>query len=411
MKGIWKKISVVLVVMMCLCFAYIDKAEAETSTGSVYFGTLFGITRDDVVNHLSAHEGDDFYLGTPYAPGSAATSRVPGPDGAMNCGAFISEVIGRAYREAGNGEMKDFLQEFKDLLGDAAWHDDAGNVKWPNCVDCAASNWYNLAKKHNAIMYNFGSGETGKQALLQEAKKGDIILMWVGDPQNETLDGDNHMGIYWGDNGENKMWHSKSPENRISEIEIKIGDPEYILIPIGEPEPDPEPDVPNPPKPTTFTITISKKDITTKDELPGAKIVIRDKDGKEVISFVSGPEEKRITLKAGVYTLKETATPSPLQSCLDNLKEDQMRESCNYNPIETELQFEVTSNGKVKLLSKKDEHYQIDGTKITVFNDTTPVLKVPDTGAGQTILLIFMGLLTLGSGAFLVYQNTKRKQL
>ncbi len=247
-------------------------------------------------------------------------------------------------------------------------------------------------------------------------QKGDIIYMYAMDPKDSTTtwDGDNHMGIYWGIiDGEHKMWNAKSSTNtNITGIVDKGGTKKWIIIPIGEPEPEPEePDVPTPPRPTTFTITISKKDITTKDELPGAKIQIKDKDGKEVVSFDSGPEEKRITLKAGVYTLKEIATPSPLQACLDNLKEDQERESCNYNPIETELKFEVTSAGKVKLLSKENKYYQIDGTKITIFNDTTPVLKVPDTGAGQTILLVLMGLLTLGSGAFLVYQNTKRKQL
>ena len=56
---------------------------------------------------------------------------------------------------------------------------------------------------------------------------------------------------------------------------------------------------------------ISKQDITTKKELPGAKLVIKDANGKEVISWTSGTTAKQITgLTAGNYTLCETAAPA-----------------------------------------------------------------------------------------------------
>ena len=56
---------------------------------------------------------------------------------------------------------------------------------------------------------------------------------------------------------------------------------------------------------------ISKQDITTKKELPGAKLVIKDANGKEVISWTSGTTAKQITgLTAGSYTLCETAAPA-----------------------------------------------------------------------------------------------------
>ena len=58
------------------------------------------------------------------------------------------------------------------------------------------------------------------------------------------------------------------------------------------------------------TVVISKQDITTKKELPGAKLVIKDANGKEVISWTSGTTAKQITgLTAGNYTLCETAAP------------------------------------------------------------------------------------------------------
>ena len=59
------------------------------------------------------------------------------------------------------------------------------------------------------------------------------------------------------------------------------------------------------------TVVISKQDITTKKELPGAKLVIKDANGKEVISWTSGTTAKTISgLQAGNYTLCETAAPA-----------------------------------------------------------------------------------------------------
>ena len=66
----------------------------------------------------------------------------------------------------------------------------------------------------------------------------------------------------------------------------------------------------NAPKKEVTKVVISKQDITTKEELPGAKLVIKDANGKEVISWTSGTTAKQITgLTAGNYTLCETAAP------------------------------------------------------------------------------------------------------
>ena len=67
----------------------------------------------------------------------------------------------------------------------------------------------------------------------------------------------------------------------------------------------------NTPKKEVTKVVISKQDITTKEELPGAKLVIKDANGKEVISWTSGTTAKQITgLTAGNYTLCETAAPT-----------------------------------------------------------------------------------------------------
>ena len=54
---------------------------------------------------------------------------------------------------------------------------------------------------------------------------------------------------------------------------------------------------------------ISKQDITNKQELPGATLVVKDANGKEIIKWVSSYEPKYIELAAGKYTLTETIAP------------------------------------------------------------------------------------------------------
>ena len=66
---------------------------------------------------------------------------------------------------------------------------------------------------------------------------------------------------------------------------------------------------------------ISKQDITTKEELPGATLVIKDKDGKVVAEWVSTNEPHYIEgLEAGVYTLTETIAPEGYQLSSETIK-------------------------------------------------------------------------------------------
>ena len=55
---------------------------------------------------------------------------------------------------------------------------------------------------------------------------------------------------------------------------------------------------------------ISKQDITTKKELPGATLVVKDAKGSEVTSWVSTTEPRYIELAPGKYTLTETIAPT-----------------------------------------------------------------------------------------------------
>ena len=58
-------------------------------------------------------------------------------------------------------------------------------------------------------------------------------------------------------------------------------------------------------------VQISKTDMVTKKELPGAKLTIFDKDGKKVESWTSSKEPHMIEkLKPGTYTLREVTAPN-----------------------------------------------------------------------------------------------------
>ena len=60
----------------------------------------------------------------------------------------------------------------------------------------------------------------------------------------------------------------------------------------------------------TIKVEISKKDLTTMEELPGAELTIADKDGKEIDRWVSTDKPHYIEkLPAGDYTLTEVKTP------------------------------------------------------------------------------------------------------
>ena len=62
-------------------------------------------------------------------------------------------------------------------------------------------------------------------------------------------------------------------------------------------------------EPSKSGVKISKKDITTKKELPGATLVVKDANGNEVARWVSGNEPHYIELEPGDYTLTEISAP------------------------------------------------------------------------------------------------------
>ena len=85
-------------------------------------------------------------------------------------------------------------------------------------------------------------------------------------------------------------------------------------------------------------VEISKKDITDSSEVPGAKLIILDKDGKKVESWTSTDKPHMVEkLPVGEYTLREEQAPDGYL-------------------IAEDVKFTVKDTGKVQKVEMKDAH-------------------------------------------------------
>lgn len=85
-------------------------------------------------------------------------------------------------------------------------------------------------------------------------------------------------------------------------------------------------------------VEISKKDITDSSEIPGAKLIILDKDGKKVESWTSTDKPHMVEkLPVGEYTLREEKAPDGYL-------------------IAEDVKFTVKDTGKIQKVKMKDKH-------------------------------------------------------
>ena len=118
-------------------------------------------------------------------------------------------------------------------------------------------------------------------------------------------------------------------------------------------------------KPTTTKVKISKRDITTKEELPGAKLVIKDANGNVKANWTSTSTPKYIEgLAAGTYYLSETAAPSGYELYTESIK------------------FTVYANGTVSKVIMYNSPKKVTKVKISK-QDITTKKELP--GASLTI--------------------------
>lgn len=122
-----------------------------------------------------------------------------------------------------------------------------------------------------------------------------------------------------------------------------------------------------------YIVKISKQDITTKEELPGATLIVKDENGNEIERWVSGEEPHYLELKKGNYILTEIQAPN------------------GYDLSYEVIKFTVGDNGEVE-------------TYVVMYNS-----KTPDT-ADKNIVLIVIAMLGAVAGAgFSVYKLKHQK--
>ena len=131
----------------------------------------------------------------------------------------------------------------------------------------------------------------------------------------------------------------------------------------------------------TTIVSISKQDITTKKELPGATLVLKNDKGEIVETWVSTDEEHVIyNLPLGKYTLIEEKAPD------------------GYVLSKEEITFELTELGVEK--------------RVVMYNDVEEEIEVPvePTSSFSTMTTGIVGLIVIGLGSMLIYKNYKKNE-
>ena len=121
-------------------------------------------------------------------------------------------------------------------------------------------------------------------------------------------------------------------------------------------------------------VAISKQDMTTKQELPGATLVIKDVNGKEIDRWVSTNEVHYVELEKGTYTLTEVIAPK------------------GYVLSTETITFTVDENGNVD-------------KPVIMYN--TKAVEVPITDANVPMIVYLIGALGMIFGFTKVLKNAK----
>lgn len=169
----------------------------------------------------------------------------------------------------------------------------------------------------------------------------------------------------------------------------------------------------------TIKVKISKVDITTNEELPGAELVIKDKDGTEIDRWIStnGPHyvEK---MPAGDYTLTEITAPNGYK----------VAESIDFTVLPTgEMQTVVMKDAREDTPTPTPDNTPTpDHTPQPTPNTTpaptpvpaaptatpTPLLTIPKTGDNSLLgLLLAIAGISLVGLAILIYKSARSKEL
>ena len=126
---------------------------------------------------------------------------------------------------------------------------------------------------------------------------------------------------------------------------------------------------------------ISKQDITNKEELPGATLVVKDYDGKVIEEWVSTSEPHYIKeLEPGIYTLTETIAPE------------------GYVLSTETITFTVKDDGTT--------------TRVVMYNTpNSKEIPVENTASFKTITSSLIGAIIIIAGVYIIFKNSKKKEV
>ena len=166
-------------------------------------------------------------------------------------------------------------------------------------------------------------------------------------------------------------------------------------------------------------VQISKKDLTTNEELPGAELVIKDKDGTEIDRWISTNEPHYVEkMPAGDYTLTEITAPNGYK----------VAESIDFTVLPTgEIQTVVMEDAREDTPTPTPDNTPTpDHTPQPTPNTTpaptpvpaaptatpTPLLTIPKTGDNSSLgLLLAIAGISLAGLAVLVHKSARRKDI
>lgn len=165
----------------------------------------------------------------------------------------------------------------------------------------------------------------------------------------------------------------------------------------------------------TIKVKISKVDITTNEELPGAELVIKDKDGTEIDRWISTNEPHYVEkMPAGDYTLTEITAPNGYK----------VAESIDFTVLPTgEMQTVVMKDAREDTPTPTPDNTPTpDHTPQPTPNTTpapaaptappTPLLTIPKTGDNSPLgLLLAIAGISLVGLAILIYKSARSKEL
>lgn len=189
--------------------------------------TDWGVTRTAVVQELTAHQKDEYYLGTIYSgydhqSPNGDTSYNNGTAG-MNCAGFVSYVLCKLGLYAGTADLNTHSASPADsvqglmvansaVTGGAYW---SGSYKSRELLS-GASNYCNWIINGDLKSYAFKTkAEMLASGILE---KGDLILM-LPTADSDVNGRDTHIGFFWGDtSSEDEMWHSGTHPNSGNQI-------------------------------------------------------------------------------------------------------------------------------------------------------------------------------------------------